>query len=195
MNSSDPRATSASDPQAQARSPIKTDELVALVYDELHALARRLLARERRTHTWQTTDLVHELYLRLARQRQDGWDSRAYFFAAAAEVIRRILVNHEESRRTQKRGGHQAVLALDAEIPVAADPPPALIDVIALDELLDELARLDPRQSRIVELKFFGGLSIREIATILDVSPRTVDGEWALARGWLRSRLDRRGGP
>ena len=170
------------------QNPSSVAHLLPLVYDELRALAQRLLQRERCGHTLQATALVHEAYLRLLEQRDAPWKSRAYFFGAAARILRRILVNHEEARSAAKRGGNHRRIAIDADLH-AREASADSIDLILLDDLLDELGRLDERQARIVELKFFGGLSIKQIAEVLQISPRTVDGEWALARAWLRTQM------
>ena len=163
-----------------------THELLPVVYDELRELARTFLARERPGHTLQATALVHEVYLRLAGQRKNRWEGRAQFFAAAAQMIRRILVNHEKARRAIKRGG--AALRLDVEDHDLADRESG-VDVLVLHDFLQRLAELDERQALIVELRFFAGLTIAEVAEVLDVSTRTVDGEWALARAWLSEAL------
>lgn len=174
-----------------AVAPKHTHELLPAVYDELRVLARRFLARERPEHTLQATALVHEVYLRLAGQRKRHWEGRAQFFAAAAQMIRRILVNHERERRAVKRGG--AMLRLDADDAELAQDGQG-VDVLALHDFLRRLAELDPRQALIVELRFFAGLTISDVADVLGVSTRTVDGEWALARAWLHETLER-GGP
>ena len=171
-----------------APSAARTSELVPLVYDELRQLAAATLARERPGHTLQATALVHELYLRLAGQRKSRWDSRAQFFAAASAMIRRILVNHERDRRSARRGGRaRRVVLEDRQLTDPADP----LDLLVLEELLQRLTALSERQGRIVELRFYGGLSVDEVAEVLDVSPRTVASEWAVARAWLRAALQR----
>ena len=182
---------------------LPTRELFELVYRELHALAQRHLRRERCDHTLQPTALVHEVYLRFARQRQDRWQSRGQFVAVASQMIRRVLVNHAKARGADRRGGDRRRVSFE-EAPgadasgtaqsawVAPTGTPARgLDLLALDEALEKLERLDARQGRIVELRFFGGLEIDEIAKVVGVSPRTVDGEWALARAWLRAELRR----
>ena len=158
-----------------------------LIYDQLRELARAYLARERRDHTLRPTDLVHEAYLRLSTRRDGEWRDRQEFFAAAARTIRRVLINHAKARASLKRGGPRP-----ARVPLEDAPliePGATTDLLALDEALERLFELDPRQGRIVELKFFGGLTHQEVAGVLDVSPRTVDGEWALARSWLQYEM------
>src|SRR5580704_16805624 len=155
------------------------DRLAPLVYRELRRLAASYLRRERRDHTLQPTALVHEAYLRLADQSQIQSRNRAQFFAIVANLMRQILVNHAERHKAAKRGGGNKVMLEDAG-PLAQTPPP--VDLLDLNEALDKLARLDPRQSRIVELRFFGGLTEEEIAGVLDVSPITVKREWRMAR-------------
>jgi RNA polymerase sigma factor (TIGR02999 family) len=165
--------------------------LVPLVYMELRAVARRYLRREGRPHTLQSEALVHEAYLRLVDGRPLPTENRAHFIAVAARVMRQILVDYARSRRAAKRGSGQRVeLTLDmAQAPL----PPA--DVVALDDALNALARLDSQQSRIVELRFFGGLTIEEAAEALEISPATVKRDWAMARAWLSREMkkDRHG--
>ena len=170
--------------------PLHTHQLLPIVYDELRAVARRYLANERAEHTLQPTALVHEVYLRLAAQNKDTWESRRQFFLAAGVMIRRILVNHERARCAQRRGGGNRREALSEES--ALSHPPA-VDLVALDELLEELGRLDERQARIIELRFFAGLTNDEAARVLGLSPRTLRSEWALARAWLSAGLERGG--
>jgi RNA polymerase sigma factor (TIGR02999 family) len=159
------------------------DALLPLVYDELRHLARSYLRRERPDHTLQATALVHEAYLRLIDQRDVTWQNRAHFFGIAAEMMRRILVNHALARQASKRGGPQQKLALDEAVSFAAERE---VDLVALDEALQELATFDPRQCQIVELRFFGGLSIEETGEVLGLSPATVKREWGVAKLWLR---------
>ncbi len=174
--------------QATAGEASAVNQLLPLVYDELRALAETYLKRERPDHTLQATALVHEAYVRLVKQEDVQWQNRAHFFAVAAQAIRRILVDHARGHAREKRGGDRQRLALDEE--VAARPGHDL-DLLALDEALHKLAGLDSRQAQIVELRFFGGLGLREVAEFLGVSPRTVDGDWAMARAWLRRELQR----
>ncbi len=157
-------------------------ELFNAVYAELHAQADRCFRHERRDHTLQPTALVHEAYLKLVNQQGVRWNDRAHFFAVAATVMRHILVSHAVARNTAKRGGRRGRTPL-SQVVIAADS--RSIDLIALDEALKRLAMLDERQSRIVELRFFGGLTNREVAETLGVSLRTVEGEWHLAKAWL----------
>lgn len=161
--------------------------------EPLRAVARRFLSRERRSHTLQPTALVNEAYLRLASgaRRARFRDERA-FLAAAAVAIRRVLVNHAKARAALKRGGGRERMPLDDSLLAAPEPS---IDLVALDEALRELKRLDPRQCRVVELLFFGGLSIDRTASVLGVSPSTVDSDWAMARAFLRRRVGRDGAP
>jgi RNA polymerase sigma factor (TIGR02999 family) len=163
------------------------DRLMPLVYTELRALAERSLRHEPSGHTLQGTALVHEAYLKLVDQRQVRWQDRAHFFAVAAQLMRRILVDHARRHGAAKRGRGRPTLPLEeAEVPAAPTP---LIDWLALDEALDRLAALDARQARIVELRFFGGLTIEETAEVLQISQATVKNEWSLARAWLYREL------
>jgi RNA polymerase sigma-70 factor (ECF subfamily) len=162
------------------------DELIPLVYGELRRLARQCLARQRRNHTLQSTALVHEAYLRLVDCDSVHWQSRAQFFALAAQLMRRILVDHARACNAAKRKGSGLTLTLDH---AAALPKKAEIDLVALDSALKGLAELDTRQAQIVELRFFGGLSIEDSSHVLGVSPATVKREWATARAWLCQEL------
>ena len=164
------------------------EELLPAVYGDLRARAERFMRGERPGHTLQPTALVHEAYLRLVDQRQVDWQCRAHFFAAAAETMRRILVDHARTRGRRKRGGGAIQVTLDD---VVAGGEEWDDDVLALNEVLERLARVDARQARIVELRFFGGLSVEEVAEVLDLSPRTVAYEWAHARAWLKVELTR----
>ena len=164
------------------------DELTPLIYDELRRLARGLLRHERPGHTLQPTALVHEAFLRLIDQSQVNWQNRAHFFGAAARLMRQILINHAEARRAAKRGGEAERVSLND---VDHSTPRQEIDLIALDEALQRLERLDPQQGRIVELRYFSGLTIEEIAEVIGVSPATVKRDWNLARAWLRRELSR----
>ena len=162
--------------------------LLPLVYDELHRVAARRLARERRGHTLQPTALVHETYLKLVDQRRARWEGRAQFYGVAAELMRRILVDHARARGTAKRGAGQAPLSVADVDPPAAEAAGAL-DVLALDGALQRLAAVDARLARVVELRYFGGLSVPETAEVLQSSPATVKRDWALARAWLFREL------
>jgi RNA polymerase sigma factor (TIGR02999 family) len=163
--------------------------LLPLVYDELRRLARHYLRSERPDHTLQSTALVHEAYLRLVGQAALRVDSRAHFFGIAAGLMREILVDHARMRGAAKRGANCITLTLDDGV---ALPMKREVDVIAVDDALNSLATLDPRQARIVELRFFGGLSIEETAEILEISPATVKREWATARLWLQREMSRK---
>ncbi len=167
------------------------EQLMPLVYEELRRLAHRHLGRERAGHTLQTTALVHEAYLRLVDQKETHWQNRAHFFAVAARMMRRILVDYARARGFAKRGGGAQQVSLD-EAMVVSDERAA--DVVALDEALNELAEFDERKSRMVELRFFGGLSIEETAEVLGVSPGTVMRDWTLAKAWLQREIGK-GGP
>lgn len=171
-----------------------THELFGRVYQELHAVARHCLRGERRDHTLQATALVHEAFLRLAAAEDKPWTDSRHLLALASRAIRRVLVNHAITRRTQRRGGGKPAQSLP-ELDVPGDPGLAPIDVLALTEALDELEQLDKRQAEIVELRFFGGLDNAEIARVLGVSLRTVEGEWSLSRAWLRRRLGKEATP
>jgi RNA polymerase sigma factor (TIGR02999 family) len=160
--------------------------LMPLVYDELRRLARGYLQRERGDHTLQATGLVHEAYLRLVDQKTTTWQNRAHFFGVAAQLMRRILVDHARRHRTAKRGGELTKVEFDEALAPSASRS---LDVIALDDALRDLAKLNPQHSQIVELRFFGGMNTEEVAEVLDVSPRTVQREWRMARAWLRRQI------
>jgi RNA polymerase sigma factor (TIGR02999 family) len=162
------------------------ERLMPLVYDELHRLARRYLRRERSDHTLQSTALVHEAYLKMVDQKNVRWQNRAHFFGVAAQSIRHILVDHARSHLAAKRGAGAAKLSLDEAIGV---PEKREVDLLALDQALKGLAVLDPQQGRIVELRFFGGLSIDETAEVLHISPATVKRDWVMAKAWLYQNL------
>lgn len=162
------------------------DRLVPLVYDELRRLARNYLRRERRNHSIQPTALVHEAYLRLVEQTDVTMHNRAQFFALAAKLMRNILVDHVRRRRASKRGGRQYSISLSRADRLGSKPD---IDLIALDEALSGLAAVKPRHARIVELRFFGGLTIEEAAQVIGVSHATVEREWSFARAWLRREI------
>ncbi|MBA2435983.1 MAG: sigma-70 family RNA polymerase sigma factor [Chthoniobacterales bacterium] len=164
------------------------ERLMPLIYDELRQIARGYLRRERADHTLQATGLVHEAYLRLVDQTTTTWQNRAHFFGVAAGVMRRVLVDHARRHRTDKRGGKWEKLEFDEAL--AAGLPRSL-DLVSLDEALQELARVDPRQSQVVELRFFGGLTTEETSEVLGVSPRTIKREWRRARAWLYREIRR----
>ena len=169
------------------------DRLVPLVYDELRRVARGHLRRERPGHVLQATALVHEVFLRLVDVDRMTVTSRTHFFAMSARLMRQILVDHARRRRADKRGGGATVIGLDEVAPAAA--PTSGLDVLALDEALDALSSFDARQCRVVELRFFAGLSIPEVADALGVSTATVEREWAMAKAWLHRRLSAPLGP
>jgi len=158
------------------------EALVPLVYDELRRLARSYLSREKPGHTLSSTALVHEAYLRMVKQKDVTWQNRAHFFGVAARMMRRILVDHARKHKFAKRGGGAMTLSLDEAV---APAPERELDLVALDDALEALAKLDERQSRMVELRFFGGLSIEETSEVLGVSAPTVKRQWASARAWL----------
>jgi RNA polymerase sigma factor (TIGR02999 family) len=162
------------------------DQLTPLVYNELRRLAKAYLRRERPDHTLEGTALVHEAYLRLIDQRQVEWKSRNQFFGLAAELIRRILVDHARARVAAKRGGGSFKLSLDDAI---APPQEKDLDLVALDDALQALARTDPQQSRIVELRYFGGLTIEETAEVLDISAATIKRDWVMAKAFLKREM------
>jgi RNA polymerase sigma factor (TIGR02999 family) len=169
-------------------SELARAELIRLVYRDLRAHAGRLLRAERGDHTLQPTALIHETYERLVDQRRVQWQNRAHFFAVAAGLMRRILVDHARRRGAVRRGRDPKKVELADD--VAAAPAAPDVDVIAVDRALGELAALDPDQARIVELRFFGGLSVEETAEAMGISRATVHREWAMARAWLHRRLE-----
>lgn len=171
-----------------AGKPQALNALMPLVYDQLHQLAARQLRRERPNHTLQSTALVHEAYVRLVDQSRVQWKDREHFFAVAAQAVRRILVSHARSRHASKRGGGDTLLAFDESI---ALPDRKDIDLILLDDALESLARFDAQQARIIELRFFGGLTIEGTAEALRISTSTVTREWTLARAWLHREITR----
>lgn len=163
------------------------ERFMPLIYDELRRQAHRHLGRERPNHTLQTTALVHEAYLRLVDQRDVNWQNRAHFFGLAAQMMRRILVNYAISRNREKRGGPNEFVELNEAVIIASDSND--VDVLALDEALTRLEELDERQARVIELRYFSGLSIEETADVLGISQATVKREWNMARAWLRADL------
>jgi RNA polymerase sigma factor (TIGR02999 family) len=162
------------------------DALIPLVYNELRRLAKRHLAGQRSSHTLQATALVHEAYLRLVSRKPAQLQNRGHFFALAAQMMRQILVDHARARNAAKRGGGTLIVVLEQE---PGAEPAINLDIIGLDTAMKRLAELDPRQSQIVELRFFGGLSIEEAARVVDISPATAKREWATARVWLHHAL------
>ena len=163
------------------------DELMPAVYDELRRLAQHYLSRERGGHTLQTTALVHEAYLRLVDQKSVNWQNRAQFFGIAAQMMRRILVDHARTKKRAKRGGSDIKVSLaDATVLVKGQD----LDVVALDEALNRLAEIDEQQSRVVELRFFSGLTVAETAEVMRISTATVKRDWSMAKAWLHRELN-----
>ena len=166
------------------------DAIVPLVYDELRRQARHYLRRERAEHTLQTTALVNEAYLKLVEQNRVVWQNRAHFFGIAANLMRRILVDYAKTKNRLKRGGSAENLPLEEAFYIAATDENE-IDLLALDKVLNELAEIDQQQAKIVELRFFSGLSIAETAEVLKISPATVKRDWQMAKAWLHHELSR----
>jgi RNA polymerase sigma factor (TIGR02999 family) len=164
------------------------DKLAPLVYAQLHKVAHRQLRRERQEHTLNSTALVHEAYLKLVGQKDTSWQDRAHFFAIGGRIMRRILVDYARASHREKRGGGAVMLALDEHLDAAGEKS---LQLIALDDALNDLERLDPQQSRVVELRFFAGLSIDETAEALHVSKATVNRDWVTARAWLLREIRR----
>jgi len=162
--------------------PVALEKLLPLVYDELHRQAMQFFSRERSGHTLQPTALVNEVYLRLVNQREATWHNRAQFFAVAAQMMRRILVSHARARQAAKRGGAEQHIMITEEIAAGAQRD---VNLLALDEALKKLERIDLEKSRMVELRFFSGLSVPETAEVMGVSPRTIDRQWQTAKAWL----------
>ena len=160
--------------------------MIPLVHTELHRIAQRHIGHERADHSLQATALVNEAYLRLVDAKAVAWHDRAHFLAVAARVMRRILVDHARARHYQKRGGNAARVTFDEGLVVTNERAP---DFIALDEALEALARFDERKSRVIEMRFFGGLTVEETASVLKVSPATVMGDWRLAKAWLQREM------
>jgi RNA polymerase sigma-70 factor (ECF subfamily) len=173
----------------QSGSREALDRLIPLVYSELHTLASRQLAREWRHNRLQTTAVVNEAYLKLFGQREVDWQNRGHFFAIAAQVMRRILVDHARRDLRGKHGGGSIHVQLEDAVSMPTENPVDTVDALALDRALQELEQLDPDQGRIVELRFFGGLTVQETAAALGISPATVKREWALAKAWLYRAL------
>lgn len=166
--------------------PDAADQLIPVVYDELRRLANSYMRREREGHTLQATALVHEAYMKLVEQRAVNWQSRAHFFGIAAQIMRRLLVDHARGRLRDKRGGGQFVVPLENALVFSPEQSSGLIE---LDGALDRLATMDARQARIVELRFFAGLTVEEAAEVLGVSPKTVKRDWSVAKAWLHGEL------
>jgi RNA polymerase sigma factor (TIGR02999 family) len=170
----------------QGGSAEARESLLPLVYEELHRQAVRFFRRERPGHTLQPTALVHAAYLRLVDQRGVKWQNRAQFFGVAAQMMRRILVSHARARHAAKRGGSEQRITLDEALTPA---PQRDINLLALDDALKKLELIDPEKSRMVELRFFSGLSVEETAEVMGVSPRTVDRQWQTAKAWLHREI------
>ena len=162
------------------------EQLMPLVYDELRVMARQYIRRQPSGHTFQTTDLIHEAYLKLSGKNEQNWQSRDHFFGVAAKAMRHILVDHARSKNSQKRGGWQDRVTLSDNLRATKQTPE---EIVALDEALNRLATLDDRKVRVVEMKFFAGLKIGEIAGVLKVSPETVKRDWSFAQTWLLREL------
>ena len=162
------------------------ERLIPLVHRELHRIAQRQMGHERADHSLQATALVNEAYLRLVDAKAVAWHDRAHFLAVSARIMRRILVDHARARHYQKHGGHAVKVTFDEALVVTNEPGP---DFVALDDALDALAKFDERKSRVIEMRFFGGLSVEETASVLKVSPATVMGDWRLAKAWLQREM------
>jgi RNA polymerase sigma factor (TIGR02999 family) len=162
------------------------DQLMPLVYDELRQMAKRYMNRENPGHTLQTTALIHEAYLKLVEQKDAHWQNRAHFFGVAAKAMRHILVDYARTKHAAKRGGEKLLVSLDEAATVAAE---RAAEVVALDDALTSLATVDARKCQVVEMRYFGGLTVEETAAVLQVSPETVARDWRLARAWLLHEL------
>lgn len=162
------------------------DQLLPLVYNELRGLADAFMRRERANHTLQPTALVHEAYIRLIDQREVNWENRAHFMSIAAETMRRILVNHAIATKAAKRGGNETRISVDKATGYQNEND---VDLLELDEALNTLSTFDKRQSQIVELRFFGGLTVPEVATVLALSATTIEREWRMAKAWLHDQI------
>ena len=162
------------------------DQLFPIVYNELRKIAANYMRRERADHTLQATALVHEAYMQLVDQTRVTWQSRAHFFGVAAQLMRRILVDHARTQNALKRGGDAQKLSLDDSLGLASGPPVAFDE---LDEALNRLQQLDPNQAKIVELRFFGGLTVEEVSEVIGSSTATIEREWRMAKAWLHSQL------
>jgi len=174
--------------EAQSGKQDSVNELMRLLYGELRRLAASYLRRERSGHTLQPTALVNEAYLRLLEQEQTDWKNKSHFMAIAAQAMRRVLVDHARRRHAEKRGGPLPRLSLEEVIVYSQEQAGELI---VLDELMERLARIDPQQARVVELRVFGGMTVEETAEVLGISPATVKRDWAMAKAWLAREMDR----
>jgi len=162
------------------------ETLMPLVYDELRRIARRFMRRQSVGHTFQTTELIHEAYLKLAKGEERRWENRAHFFGVAAQAMRHILVDYARSKHSRKRGGWQEKITLDESVAASFQKSD---EIVRLDDAMKQLATLDERKSRVVELKYFGGLTNEEIAEVLKISPETVKRDWRFSRTWLLREL------
>lgn len=162
------------------------ETLMPLVYSELHGIAKRFMANQREGHTFQTSDLIHEAYIKLFDNGEKNWHNRAHFFGVAVQAMRHILVDYSRSKQRRKRGGNPRQITLDENALVSKD---STSEILELNEALENLAKLDKRKVRVVEMKFFGGLTMAEIAQVLDVSPETAKRDWSFARTWLMREL------
>ena len=177
--------------RAKTGDPKAVAELMPLVYDELRRLAASYIRRERRGQTLQATALVNEAYVRLIGEKAQNWQNRTHFLAIAALSMRQILVQRARARKAAKRGGDPERITLDEQLlPAGAAAGARAVDLVALDAALEKLAALDARQAKVVELRYFGGLSVEETAAALDISPATVKRDWTIARAWLKRELD-----
>lgn len=175
--------------QVQSGNRDALDELFPVIYKELRRLAASQLAGERSNHTLQPTALVHEAYMRLIDQHSVDWQNRAHFFSIAAETMRRILVNHAIQRNAQKRGSGVTCIELDEAISYHDKHEERELDLVVLDDVLKKLEEFDPTQAKIVELRFFGGLTVEETAEVMKISESTVKREWRMAKSWLKTKL------
>lgn len=169
-----------------AGNELALEQLMPVIYDELRSMARRFMNRQG-DHTWQTTELIHEAYLKLAKQDEPVWQNRSHFFGVASTVMRHLLVDHARTKNSQKRGGGMLV-TLDESAPIPIDSD---AQIISLNEALEQLSKLDERKCRVVEMKFFGGLEMHEIADVLRVSVGTVERDWRFSRNWLLKEISR----
>lgn len=172
--------------EAATGDPSAVKRLFPLLYDELHDLAERYIRREKPGHTFDPTALVNEAFLKLIDQTRVHWQGKTHFLAVGAQVMRRILVDHARENQRLKRGGGRARITLSEQVELS---PERDEDLLAVDEALDKLEKIDPRQAKIVELRFFGGMSVAEVAEVLGVSKRTVESDWTMVRAWLRREL------
>jgi RNA polymerase sigma factor (TIGR02999 family) len=170
-------------------TPTSTEELLQLVYEDLRRLAERYMSRERRGHTLQPTALVHEVYLKLVDQTRANWKGRSHFFAVGARVMRRLLIDHARGRGREKRGGARQRVTLAESLSPSAERGLDFEELLSLNTALEQLAAVEARAAQVVEMRFFGGLTIPEVAHVLGVSTRTVEGDWTYARAWLRREL------